>query len=145
MSDDTEFDGSEVPLMIITNDPTELKLRTLELIYESISYGQIAYMDGKDPESGEVVPLIVALEPVSEDKYTIYPIARLFSKDDKLIQYLVPNGQGEYYAAGDPAASLTDSLSGTGRSESSDDIVTTTAREETERPSEGLNKEAPST
>jgi hypothetical protein len=90
----------EVPIMVLTNEPTELKVRTLELIYQSLSYGQIAYMDGKDPDTGEVVPMLVALEPAGDNKVTIYPIARLFDKNDKLTEYLVPDGLGNYRNVG---------------------------------------------
>jgi hypothetical protein len=84
-----------IPLMLITNEPTELKLRTLELLYQSMSFGQLAYLDGKDPETGEIVSLLVGIQPENDSKASIYPIAKFLDKDDNT-KYLIPDGNGNY-------------------------------------------------
>lgn len=93
--DNDVMSGDVVPLLLMTNEPTELKLKTLELLYQSLSFGQLAYMDGKNPETGEIVPLLVGLQPEANNKVSIYPVAKLISKDDN-VNYLVPDGQGNY-------------------------------------------------
>ena len=94
-SDDTTEVTDEIPLLLMTNEPTELKLKTLELLYQSLAYGQLAYMDGKDPETGAIIPLLVGLQPEENNKVSIYPLAKLITKEDKT-NYLIPDGKGNY-------------------------------------------------
>lgn len=93
---DDEKQVDLIPVLVMSNDPTALKIRTIELIYDSIARGQLAYMDGKDTETGEIVPLLVGLNPVSDTKYEIYPIAKLLIGPDARANYLVPDGNGSY-------------------------------------------------
>lgn len=93
----TDKEVELIPIMVLSNDPTEFKIRTIELLYQSISMGQLAYMDGKDAETGEIVPLLVGLNPVTDERVEIYPIAKLLINNaDTATKYLVPNGTGEY-------------------------------------------------
>jgi hypothetical protein len=82
--------------MVLSNDPTEQKLQTMELLYASLAFGQLGYMDGQIEETGEIVPLLIGLQPTEDGNFRIYPIAQLFSKQDKLVDYLVPDGTGSY-------------------------------------------------
>lgn len=99
MSDNTENydDLEEIFIQILSNEPNELKLHTMEIIYNSVSYGQLGYMDGKDPETGEIVPLLVGLDPTSDGRFKIYPVARLLMGVPELPKYLVPDGTGKYF------------------------------------------------
>lgn len=91
--EDTQF------IPILSNEPNELKLHTLELIYNSVAYGQLGYCDGKDPVTGEIVPLLVGLDPLPDGSgFAIYPVARILGKNDPL-NYLVPDGIGNYQSA----------------------------------------------
>jgi hypothetical protein len=100
MSDDTYSDEmQDVYVQILSNEPNELKLHTMEIIYNSINNGQLAYMDAKDPETGEIIPLLVGLDPTSNGKFKIYPVAQLLIGASNLPKYLVPDGTGSYYDA----------------------------------------------
>jgi hypothetical protein len=88
-------DQDESVVMIISNDPSEFKVRTLELFYQAASYGGIAYMDGKDPETGDIVPLLVGVKMEAEGQFSIWPIAKIFQSND-IKNYLVPDGAGNY-------------------------------------------------
>lgn len=96
MSISSEKEVDLIPILVMSNEPTALKIKTIELIYDSIALGQLAYMDGKDTETGEIVPLLVGLNPISDTKYEIYPIAKLLINKADHANYLVPNGAGEY-------------------------------------------------
>ena len=122
------------PILLISNEPTEFKARTLELIYESIALGQLGYMDGKDGDTGEIVPLLVGLKPVSDTRYEVYPIARLLINKDDHANYLVPNGAGDY-SRPDPDNSIE-----LGAVEESF-IEFGTSSEEGSWPAEGLDKQ----
>lgn len=101
---DDDVEEGMIPLLLMTNEPTEQKLKTLELLYQSLSFGQLAYLDGKDPDTGEIVPLLVGLQPEENGKVSIYPIAKLFTKEDNLVNYQIPDGSGNYTSvdAGEP-------------------------------------------
>lgn len=92
----------QVQLLVISNEPTEMKLSTLEMIYRSIDTGQLAYMDAKNKETGEVAPLLVGLEFTSDGKVKPYPLAKLLTGLDAQDEYLVPNGQGGYISLDEP-------------------------------------------
>lgn len=95
--EDNDEDTQFIP--ILSNEPNELKLHTLELLYNSVAYGQLGYMDGKDPNTGEIIPLLVGLDPLPDGSgFAIYPVARILGKNDPL-NYLVPDGIGNYQSA----------------------------------------------
>lgn len=123
--DTQQDDSDEGVIMVLTNEPTEFKVRTLELIYQAASYGGIAYMDGKDSETGEIVPLLVGIKQEGEDKFSIWPFAKLFENKD-IKQYLVPNGAGGY--------------SEPNRDEPAGESVITDELEEAARQAKGLDK-----
>lgn len=85
-----------IPLMLMTNEPNEDKLRFMELLYQAMAVGQVAYMDGKDPDTGEIVPLIVGIQPEANGLVSIYPLARIIKPTDESINYHVPDGAGAY-------------------------------------------------
>jgi len=85
-----------IPLMLMTNEPNEDKLRFMELLYQAMSVGQVAYMDGKDPDTGEVVPLIVGIQPEANNLVSIYPLAKIIKPEDESVNYHVPDGAGAY-------------------------------------------------
>lgn len=110
MSDKDE----EITVKILSNDPEggqgiNMKLMLMETIYGSIINGQLCYMDGKDAVTGDIVPLLVGIDPIDDTRFRVFPIARLLTKADDLSNYLVPDGAGDYYARAngiDPVDSL---------------------------------------
>lgn len=83
-------------LYILTNERTEMKANMLLMLYKAVSIGQLGYMDGMDPDSGEIVPLLVGFQPTENGKFNVFPLARIFNKVDGIPHYLVPDGQGGY-------------------------------------------------
>lgn len=94
-------DENSVVLMVMTNDPTEQKVDILEMIYQSIALGQLAYADLKDADTGEICPFLVGLEPVpGTTKFSVWPLAKLVNKESDIKNYLVPDGAGNYHESG---------------------------------------------
>ena len=97
----------KVPLMILTNERTQFKANILMMMYQAASYGQLAYMDGMDPDTGEIVPLLVGLEPAGDgDKMNVHPLAKLLHKNIDDMHYLIPDGQGNYFDGRNDTAAL---------------------------------------
>lgn len=86
----------EIPFVILTNEPNQMKVNILQLLYQSAHMQQLAYMDGMDPDTGEIVPLLVGMEPTEDNQVRLYPLARLFTKASEIKTYLTPDGQGSY-------------------------------------------------
>lgn len=100
MSKKKKAKAEEIPLMILTNERTPFKGNMMKMIYQAVSLGQLAYMDGKDEETGEIVPLLVGLEPTEDlHKFAVYPLAKIFVKGEEMRTYLVPDGVGGYFDA----------------------------------------------
>ena len=91
----------EAPFLCISNEPSESKINILQIIYQSVYSGQLAYMDGMDPDTGEIVPLLVGLDPTGDGtKVSVYPLADIRMLTNKNItQYLVPDGRGNYQSS----------------------------------------------
>jgi len=87
----------EIPLFVLTNEITEFKGNVLRLFYQAAEMRQLAYMDGMDPDTGEIVPLLVGLEPTADGQFNVAPLAKLISKSQEIIHYLVPDGNGSYF------------------------------------------------
>lgn len=83
-------------LYILTNERTDMKANMLLMMYKAMGLGQLGYMDGMDPDTGEIVPLLVGFQPDSTGKFNVYPLARIFNKVDGIPHYLVPDGAGSY-------------------------------------------------
>lgn len=88
--------ANEVPLMILTNERTQQKAQMILMLYKAASLAQLAFMDGMDPETGNIDQLLVGLEPTENGQFKVFPLAKLFSKLDEIPQYLVPDGNGNY-------------------------------------------------
>ena len=93
--------------VVITNDFQPVKQEFIELLYQGALNGQLGYMDGMDPDTGNVVPLLVGLEasPDNPDEKYCYPLARIFLDTASIKKYLVPDGNGNYHRL---SASISD-------------------------------------
>lgn len=87
----------DIPLIVLSNEPSPMKVNVLQVFYQAAEVAQLAYADGKDPETGEIVPLIVGLEPTTAGKFKVWPLARVISKGSEIKQYLMPDGKGGYF------------------------------------------------
>jgi hypothetical protein len=90
---------------ILSNEVTKFKLDILQAIYDSVVHGQLGYLDAKDPETGEIVPLLVGIEFNTDGTFKPYPIAKFISGKDVFKDYLVPDGKGGYVSGADTGAS----------------------------------------
>jgi len=85
----------ERALKLLTNEPTELKKSTLRIMYQACDFEELAYMDGRDPATGEIVPLLIGLQVEADGQYSIYPVARLYMGKD-IPDFEPPDGRGSY-------------------------------------------------
>lgn len=98
--EDVQPAAEDIPLMVMTNKPTSFKGNMLLMLYKAVGMGQLAYMDGLDPDTQEIVPLLVGLEPTENGQFAVYPLAKIFTKGDELVKtYHVPDGKGGYFNA----------------------------------------------
>lgn len=95
--DEGTHEISNAQYYVLSNNPTELKIKTLEMLYDSIGYGQLAYMDAKDAETGEIIPLLIGLDPTDDGKFKLFPLAELVMGNALQRKYLVPDGRGNYH------------------------------------------------
>lgn len=84
--------------MLLTNELTDLKKFMIKSIVQAADYDELAYMDGRDPDTGEIVPLLVALENNGNNNVSVYPIARFYVGRD-IPQFELPDGRGNYTPA----------------------------------------------
>lgn len=105
MSDEQKLSGEEggIPLVVLTNERTPFKAQQILMLYQAVHAAQLAYMDGLNPGTGEVEPLLVGLEPTDDGQFRVFPLAKLLSKLDEVPAYQVPDGQGGYINASDGA------------------------------------------
>lgn len=82
-------------LLVLSNDNNPIKRNLLEAIVESISTNQLGYVDGMDPETGAIVPLLVGIDR-NEDGMRLYPIAQVFLDPTTLKRYLTPDEHGNF-------------------------------------------------
>jgi hypothetical protein len=92
----TDDTAGKIPLMFITNDRTPFKANMLMMIYKAVGMGQVGYMDGLHPETGEIHPLLVGIEPTEDGQFRVHALAKIFNKLDEIPQYLMPDGNGNY-------------------------------------------------
>ena len=103
---------AEATAIVVTNDNNPIKRDFLAILHQAALHNQLGYMDGMDPDTGEIVPLLVGVEHLEDGKMQLYPLAHAFLETDKLKNYLVPDGNGSYFcqnsldAAGDLIAQL---------------------------------------
>ena len=89
--------ADEIPIVILTNERTPFKAQQILMMYKAAGMAQLAYMDGLNPDTGEVDALLVGLEPVEKDgQFKVFPLAKLFNKLEEVPAYLVPDGNGSY-------------------------------------------------
>lgn len=82
-------------VVVMTNEPNPIKTQFIEILHQAALNGQLGYMDGKDPDTGEIVPLLVGIEREGS-MIRAYPIAHAFLKVEEMKNYLAPDGQGNY-------------------------------------------------
>ena len=90
-------DTISIPLLVQTNEPSLSKEYILKNFYKAAQHYQIGYMDGMDPDTGDIVPLLILLD-MSENGTLVdlHAIARIFDSPKDFKNYLVPDGKGNY-------------------------------------------------
>lgn len=96
MKTKNKITAEQTPILVITNERTELKGKMLLMLYQAASMAQLAYMDGYNPDTGEIDALLVGVQPTEDGQLKVAPLAKLFSKLDSIPQYMVPDGTGNY-------------------------------------------------
>lgn len=85
-------------LYLLTNERTPMKEQMLQMIYQAVEHNQIGYADVQDPDTGEVIPILIGLElDVNGKVLGGAPLARLFLTQKELQKsYRLPDGAGGY-------------------------------------------------
>lgn len=97
MASKPKVKADEIPVVILTNERTPFKAQQILMMYKAAGLAQLAYMDGLNPDTGEIDSLLVGLEPVEkEGQFKVFPLAKLFNKTSDIPAYLVPDGNGSY-------------------------------------------------
>jgi len=97
MSKKNTVKADEIPVVILTNERTPFKAQQILMMYKAAGLAQLAYMDGLNPDTGEIDALLVGLEPVEKEvQFKVFPLAKLFNKLNEIPAYLVPDGNGSY-------------------------------------------------
>lgn len=81
---------------VIATDTNPIKRQLLQAILQSAYTNQLGYLDGMDPDTGDIVPLLVGIDRAEDGTFRCYPIAKLFLKADELKAYLTPDDHGNF-------------------------------------------------
>lgn len=76
---------------MISCDGDPRKVNLMQAIYHSVGTDQLGYMDGMDPDTKEIVPLLVGIDREEDGKLNLYPIAKIFLSPDELKNYISPS------------------------------------------------------
>ncbi len=87
---------TETEPTVIANDTNPIKRQLLQAILQSAYTNQLGYLDGMDPETGDIVPLLVGIDREADGSFRCYPIAKLFLTPSELKPYLTPDDSGNY-------------------------------------------------
>lgn len=85
-------------LVIASNDRNPIKESFIQTLHMAALNCQLGYMDGMDPDTGDIIPLLCGVEYGEEGKpVKLWPLAIAFLDGTKLKNYLVPDGNGNYF------------------------------------------------
>jgi len=101
----------DIPIVILTNDRNPAKANLMFSLYNAVKAGKLGYMDGMDPDTGSIVPMLVGIEPSPDGKFeanNIYPLAILVRSEEESFKYWMPDGGGNYYKRNGDPVSMTE-------------------------------------
>lgn len=85
-------------LVIASNDRNPMKEQFIQALHQAALHCQLGYMDGMDPDTGEITPLLVGVEyNEAGQPCKLWPLGTVFLTADNLKNYLVPDGNGQYF------------------------------------------------
>lgn len=87
---------SKVPLIILSNDRNPAKADMLAMLYRAFHLGQVGLIDGMDPDTGKVTPMLAGIELVDGEIRGVYPLAAVLESTEEISRILIPDGQGSY-------------------------------------------------
>lgn len=91
--------NKHIPIVIMTNDRNPIKANLMFSLYNTVKAGRLGYMDGMDPDTGDIVPMLVGIEPSPDGTVhanNVYPLAILVRSDYESFKYWIPDGAGNY-------------------------------------------------
>lgn len=99
----------QAPMVILTNDRTPGKAEMLQMIYRAFSLGQVGLVDGMDPDTGEITPMLAGIEMNEQNELVgVYPLATILQSLEEIARILIPDGQGNYVSANSNLTELND-------------------------------------
>ena len=84
------------PLIILSNDRNPEKVHLLKTLYQAFQLGKIGLVDGMDPETGTVAPMLAGIEMEDGDITGVYPLAAILQDMKTISSILIPDGNGNY-------------------------------------------------
>ena len=88
--------SNKAPLIILSDDRNPAEADMLAMLYRAFQIGQIGLVDGMDPDTGVVSPMLAGIEMVDGEIRGIYPLAKIFESEVDISRILIPGGQGSY-------------------------------------------------
>lgn len=86
-------------LVIASNDRNPIKAQFIATLHQAALHNQLGYMDGMDPDTGQVVPLLCGVEYGEDGKpKQLWPLGIVFLQGEAIKNYLAPDGNGNYYS-----------------------------------------------
>lgn len=98
----------KAPLVILTNERSPAKADLLTMLYSAFSKGQVGLVDGMDPDTGEVTPMLAGIEMTDGELTGVYPLASIFQSLEEVARILIPDGQGNYVSTNANLTELDD-------------------------------------
>ena len=91
-----EAAAPKVPLIILSNDRNPEKVQMIQMLYSAFQQGKIGLVDGMDPDTGAVTPMLAGIEMEGGDITGVYPLATLLQDMNTIASILIPDGNGNY-------------------------------------------------
>ncbi len=91
-----KLEENKVPLIILSNERNPAKADMMTMLYRAFQLGQIGLIDGMDPDTGVVSPMLAGIDFVDGEIRGVYPLARILESTDEISRILIPDGQGSY-------------------------------------------------
>lgn len=86
----------QAPLVILSNERSPAKAEMLQMFYNAAKMGQIGLVDGMDPDTGEILPMLAGIAMKDGELTGVFPLATLMQDINQIARILIPDGQGNY-------------------------------------------------
>ena len=103
----------EIPIVLLTNDRNPAKANLMFGMYNAVKAGKLGYIDAMDPDTGQIVPMLMCIEMDKSGKFdvkNVFPIATLIRSEQESFKYWLPDGAGNYVKRDGLPASVEETI-----------------------------------